>query len=59
MCLRLLFGREVDLAPATVPLKTTTGASEWAAGNLGFYLVLQALPITIDFRAMQLRFEDR
>jgi predicted aspartyl protease len=56
---RFLFGREVELAPATVLLKTTTGASEWAAGNLGFDLVLQTLPITINFRAMQLRFEDR
>jgi predicted aspartyl protease len=56
---RFLFGREVELAPASVLLKTTTGASEWAAGNLGFDLVLQTLPITIDFRAMQLRFEDR
>jgi predicted aspartyl protease len=57
--IRFLFGREVGLAPATVLLNTTTGASEWAAGNLGFDLVSQTLPITIDFRAMQLRFEDR
>jgi len=56
---RFLFGREVELAPASVLLKTTTGASEWAAGNLGFDLVLQTLPITIDFRSMQLRFDDR
>ena len=56
---RFLFGREVELAPASVLLKTTTGASEWAAGNLGFDLISQTLPITIDFRAMQLRFEDR
>jgi len=54
---RFLFGREVELAPATVLLKTTTGASKWAVGNLGYDLVSQTLPITIDFRAMQLRFE--
>lgn len=46
--------RQVQLAPATVLLKPTTGTSNWAAGNLGFDLIKQALPITIDFRTMQL-----
>jgi hypothetical protein len=29
------------------------------AGNLGFDLISQAIPLTIDFRAMQLSVEDR
>jgi predicted aspartyl protease len=52
--LRFLLGNEVRLAPATVLLKTTMTASEWAAGNLGFDLIAQTLPMIIDFRAMQL-----
>jgi hypothetical protein len=31
----------------------------WAAGNLGFDLISQTIPLTIDFRAMQLSVEDR
>lgn len=56
---RFSFGKDVDLAPATVLLKSTTDSSKWVVGNLGFDLLAQALPVTIDFRAMQLSFEDR
>jgi hypothetical protein len=31
----------------------------WAAGNLGFDLIPQTIPLTIDFRAMELSVEDR
>ncbi|MGD0903102.1 MAG: hypothetical protein ABR924_09190 [Terracidiphilus sp.] len=30
-----------------------------AAGNLGFDLISQTIPLTIDFRAMKLSVEDR
>jgi predicted aspartyl protease len=50
---------DVELAPAFVLLKTTTGYSNWVAGNLGLDLLKKALPVTIDFRAMQISFEDR
>jgi predicted aspartyl protease len=56
---KFLLGKEVELAPAIVLLKTTTGYSEWATGNLGFDLISQTIPFTIDFRAMQLIVEDR
>jgi predicted aspartyl protease len=56
---RFSFGKKVELDSATVLLKTTTSTSSWAAGNLGFDLISQVLPIMIDFRAMQLIFEDR
>lgn len=55
---RFSFGKEVVLAPATVLLTETSDNSKWSSGNLGFDLVLQALPITIDFRSMQLRVES-
>jgi hypothetical protein len=32
---------------------------DWAAGNLGFDLISQTIPLTIDSRAMQLSIEDR
>ncbi|MGD0347814.1 MAG: aspartyl protease family protein [Terracidiphilus sp.] len=50
----LSLGKAVTLAPATVFLKTSSDASEWAAGNLGFDLISQAIPITIDFQTMRL-----
>jgi hypothetical protein len=49
---------DVDLTPAFVLLQTTTGYSNWVAGNLGLDLLKKALPVTIDFRAMQMSFED-
>ncbi|MGI4852102.1 MAG: retroviral-like aspartic protease family protein [Janthinobacterium lividum] len=52
-----LGGKEVALAPATVLLNQTTGTSTWAAGNLGFDLIRQAVPFTIDFQAMVFRAE--
>jgi predicted aspartyl protease len=57
--IRFSFGRDVELAPATVLTKSTTDTSQWAAGNLGFDIVTQVLPLTIDFRTMQVRVEGR
>ena len=34
--LTLKFGREVELAPATILLDQTTAASAWAAANFGY-----------------------
>jgi len=51
------FAQGVKLAPATVITTTPTDASRWAAGNLGFNLLVKALPFTIDFRTMQLSFD--
>ncbi len=48
-----LAGKPVDLAPATVLLQKTTDPSTWAFGNLGYDLIRQTAPFTIDFRAMQ------
>ena len=56
---RFSLGKGVELDSATVLLKTTTATSSWAAGNLGFDLISQVLPITIDLRSMQLILEDR
>lgn len=53
------FAQGVELAPATVIMTTPTDASRWAAGNLGFDLLVKALPVTIDFRTMQLSFDDQ
>ncbi len=47
-----LGGKDVVLAPATVLLGETTGTSKWAAGNLGYDLIRQTAPFTIDFRSM-------
>ena len=47
-----LAGKTVVLAPATVLLNETTGTSTWAAGNLGYDLIRQVAPFTIDFRSM-------
>ncbi|HEX3470408.1 MAG TPA: retropepsin-like aspartic protease [Silvibacterium sp.] len=54
--LSLNFGREVTLAPATILLDQTGGSSAWAAANLGYDLMQQAEPFTIDFRKMRIEF---
>ena len=51
------FAQGVELAPATVLMTTPADASRWAAGNLGFNVLVKALPLTIDFRTMQLSFD--
>ena len=53
----LFLGKSVVLSPATVLLRVNTGDSKWAAGILGFDLISQALPITVDFRRMQISTE--
>ncbi|MGA3133734.1 MAG: hypothetical protein ABSD59_23455 [Terracidiphilus sp.] len=53
----LFLGKSVVLSPATVLLRGNTGDSKWAAGILGFDLISQALPITVDFRRMQISTE--
>jgi len=53
------FAHGVELAPATVLVSTPTDASRWAAGNLGFNMLVKALPVTIDFRSMKLSFDAR
>jgi hypothetical protein len=55
----ILFAAACLPALATVLLKATVPGSDWAAGNLGFDLISQTIPLTIDFRAMQLSVEDR
>jgi predicted aspartyl protease len=57
--LSLEFGRKVELAPATILLDQTTGASAWAGANLGFDLMQQARPFTVDFSEMKIEFPDR
>jgi hypothetical protein len=54
--LELIFGRQVDLSPATILLDETTGASAYAAANLGYDLMQQARPFTIDFHHMLITF---
>ncbi len=49
-----LAGKTVVLSPATVLLQKTTNSSGWAAGNLGYDLIRQTTPFTIDFRTMRL-----
>ncbi len=49
-----LAGKNIALSPANVLLQKTTGTSEWAAGNLGYDLIRQTAPFTIDFRTMRL-----
>jgi hypothetical protein len=53
----LFFGKSVVLSPATVLLRVNTGDSKWTAGMLGFDLISQALPITVDFRKTQISTE--
>jgi hypothetical protein len=50
------FGRTVRLAPAIILLEQTTGASAWAAANLGFDLMQQARPFVLDFARMKIGF---
>jgi len=54
--IELVFGRKVDLAPATILLNQTTGTSDYSAANLGYDLMQQARPFTIDFRRMLITF---
>jgi predicted aspartyl protease len=49
-----LAGKTTVLSPATVLLQRTTDRSEWAAGNLGYDLIRQTAPFSIDFRLMRL-----
>lgn len=49
-----LAGKMTVLSPANVLLQKTTDPSEWAAGNLGYDLIRQTAPFTIDFRTMRL-----
>lgn len=55
--LAFTFGRRVDLAPATILTDQTTGTSTWAAANLGYDLMQQARPFTIDFQGMRILFD--
>jgi hypothetical protein len=50
------FGRHVNLISATVFLSDGNISQVWAAGNLGFDLMQQALPMTIDFTHMRIEF---
>lgn len=54
--LTLGFGREVSLSPATILLNETTGTSVYTAANLGYDLMQQARPFTIDFDQMIVTF---
>ncbi len=49
----MLAGKTTVLSPATVLLQKTTGPSEWTAGNLGYDLIRQTAPYTIDFQRMR------
>ena len=51
------FGREVRLSPATILLDETSASSAWAAANLGYDSMQQAVPFTIDFRQMKVVFD--
>lgn len=57
--LAIKFGREVELAPAIILLDQTTGASAWSSANLGYDLIRQAEPFTLDFRRMKFEFNTR
>ena len=46
--------KPVVLSPANVLLQKTTDTSGWAAGNLGWDLIRQTEPFTIDFCKMRL-----
>jgi hypothetical protein len=52
-----VFGREIKLSPATILLDETAGSSAWAAANLGYDSMVQAVPFTIDFQGMRIVFE--
>jgi hypothetical protein len=57
--LSVWFGRDVEIAHATILLDKTTGSSAWAAANLGYDLMQQARPFTVDFQAMKVEFTAR
>jgi len=48
-------GASVTLAPVIVLVKSTTSESSWAAGNLGYDLIRQTAPFTIDFSQMRFK----
>jgi hypothetical protein len=50
------FGGEVKLAPASILLDQTGGSSDWSAANLGYDVVQQARPLTINFQGMRIDF---
>jgi len=54
--LNLTFGRQVDLSPANILLDETNGTSAYTAANLGYDLMQQARPFTIDFHRMLVTF---
>lgn len=54
--LKFQFGRKVELDPATILLNQTTGSSAWAAANLGYDVMHQAKPFTLDFHRMRIGF---
>ncbi|QEE26563.1 hypothetical protein FTW19_00195 [Terriglobus albidus] len=47
-----LADREVTLSSAVILTKQTTSESAWAAGNLGYDLIRQTAPFTINFEKM-------
>lgn len=50
------FGRHVVLAPAVILASMTTRTSSWASANLGFDLLKQARPFTLNFKRMEVEF---
>ena len=54
--LELRFGRQVELAPAVILLNQTTGASAYSAANLGYDMLQQAKPFTLDFGRLVIGF---
>lgn len=57
--LKFQFGRMIELDPATILLNQTTGSSAWAAANLGYDVMQQARPFTLDFRKMKIEFTSQ
>lgn len=56
--LKLIFGRQVNLSPATILLDETTAESSTVSANLGYDLMQQAVPFTVDFRHMLIAFPN-
>jgi hypothetical protein len=54
---QLSLGRTILLSPATVLLNVGTGNSKWVAGNIGYDLIAENLPVIFDFKRMQIVFE--
>lgn len=54
--LALTFGREVNLAPAIILTGATTGTSSWTFANVGYDLLKQVRPFTVDFKRMKVEF---